>query len=98
MAKRKYTVAGTQPAYDTQPGGVVELDESDHHVQANVAAGVLEPAKASGGAAAEKQQMTCPLCVERELKQPPKFDTHAELVEHYEQRHEGFVIPDWRAE
>lgn len=94
MSKRKYRVAGPNPAYGAAPGEVVTVDDSDPAVQLNIAAGVLA---ADGGAdAAEK--MTCPLCVERELKQPPKFTSPDELEGHYAERHPGFATPEWRAD
>lgn len=95
MSQRKYTVAGPNPAYGAAPGEIVTLDDSDPTVQLNVAAGVLA---APDGEAAPDEKMTCPLCVERELKQPPRFTTPDDLEGHYAERHPGFATPEWRAD
>jgi hypothetical protein len=93
MGKQKFTVTGPAAVGGVAPGGEVEVDASDPLVQLNIQAGIL-----TATPSAEAAVMTCPLCLERGLKHPPKLHTPDELAEHYTERHAGFETPEWRTD
>ena len=80
----------TQDAYGRAVGDEVDLDSGDELVQINVAAGVLEPV-------GDPDKMTCPACAET-MKRPPKLATPDELSSHYEAKHPGLVLADWKSD
>jgi hypothetical protein len=94
MAKRKYTVTGPFPAYGVNTGESVTLDDSDELVKANIAAGVVT----LGEDDSPPPKMTCPACVEAGMKRPPSFASHAELADHYGEKHPALVTPEWEEE
>ena len=91
MANRKYIVTGPFPAYETQTGDPVTLDDRNAGVQANIAAGVVTLDPAATGA--KVSGVPCPACAEQ-MKRPPKFATQADLAIHYGEKHPALVTPD----
>ena len=89
---KTYTL--THPAYGQPAGTTVALDDTDPLVQLNVENGVLVPGK---DAKIEPEKMTCPICAET-MQRPPKFPTAEDLAAHYEEKHAGFVVPNWQAD
>lgn len=87
---KTYTL--TQPAYGQKPGTTLALDDSDPLVQMNVDNGVLIPGKTS---VEDPGKMTCPICKET-MKRPTKAGDQAELDEHYQDKHAGFVVPTYQ--
>lgn len=86
----------TVRAYGKQPGDEIDLNADDSLVRLNVVAGVLVEGKVQK---VDAQKMTCPLCAEDlEMKRPPKFESVAELEEHYADKHPAFVVPAWSAD
>lgn len=83
-----YKVVGVHPAYETYPGGTVELDPDADGVALNVAAGVIELA----GDEPKAERIACPACSETR-KRPPKFDSQEELAAHYAKEHPALTIP-----
>lgn len=99
--KRRYVVAGTQgvaaPEDGTivEPGGVLSADTDDPWTELQVRSGVLVLEKAT---VEVEEKMPCPICRDQGKKQVPKFATEAELEAHYHDRHEGFVVPEFKPE
>lgn len=89
---KTYTL--TQPAYGQPAGTTVALDDTDPLVQMNVENGVLVAGKDQK---VSEQRMTCPICAET-MQRPPKLSTAEDLAAHYEEKHAGFVVPDWQAD
>lgn len=81
-------------AYDTEPGGTVDLDPDDPGVALNVAAGVIVEGEPS---AADEPRMTCPICAET-MKRPHRFSSPDEIAEHYAAKHPAYAVPDWSAD
>lgn len=89
---KTYTL--THPAYGQPAGTTVALDDTDPLVQMNVDNGVLTPGKDHATAA---PKMTCPICAEHQ-KNPTTLKDAEGLAAHYEDKHAGFVVPDWHAD
>lgn len=89
---RTYTL--THAAYGQPAGTSLALDESDPLVKLNVDNGVLIP---SYDGPPLDARMTCPICKET-MKRPVRVDNADDLAAHYEDKHAGFVIPDWHAD
>lgn len=87
---RTYTL--TTPAYGQPAGTSLALDQNDPLVKLNVESGVLVEGKNQD---VEPEQMVCPIC-EENMKRPPRFDSAAALSDHYQEKHAGFVVPDWQ--
>lgn len=81
----KYKVCGPNPAYGSEPGGIVKLDGGDPAVALNVASGVLERQDAP--------HMECPACAGQ--KKQPTLPSADELQAHYDAAHPGLVRPAW---
>jgi len=82
----------TSPAYGLERGDTVTLNAADPLVQMNVDNGVLVEGKDQK---TEPAKMTCPICGET-MQRPPKFSDPPSLEAHYEEKHAGFVVPDWQ--
>lgn len=97
MAKQKFKVAGPFPAYDTKPGGIVELDADDPLVQVNIDAGVIVAGK-DATAESKPAEMRCPACTDEGKARPPKFTNGDDLAAHYSEKHPALVAPTFTAE
>lgn len=83
----KYTVVGSHTVLGHEPGETfdADLDNADYYLTA----GHLARGKGEG-----PDKFVCPQCQATTAPQrPPKFDTHEELVAHYEDKHAGLVAP-----
>jgi len=88
---KTYTL--TQPAYGQERGSTIRLDPGDPLVGLNVDNGVLVEGKQD--TKTDPLRMTCPICDEH-MQRPPKFEDAESLAAHYEDKHAGFVVPDWQ--